>query len=1663
MERDSGSFRDLVFDGRPANYREFRRKTILAVAGLEEKHVHLAGPRLLTRLQGEAYRATEHLSVSDLRRSDGWLQVLRALDKHYAFLPETELHEAIDSFLFDLRKRPHEGATQFASRFKTALSRVQALVAQDRAASKSKKRRTSGPESNMPDAETPPASSLAPTEGEDEDDEKEDEKPPSACAGEKDEKDQASHEEEPKSARSHASVDEGRRKKGPGSGKSSRGTFAADRKREELRMAHLLGTIEVGHTKPSPIFPSTVLGHLFMRKYGLSREQRAQVIRSTGGSSKFHEVERILRASDFDESRSRADERRHAPVSHSARPPRRDTMMIQQEAHAVDDESSEIMEPMTSGSESDHALAVDQPDEMQQDDDYNSTDRGLQEVYEIKDKAKKDFKRSFKTYKESRRKVKEIKKSRQPYYPVVALSQPQDMPSKSGSSSTSMGQMPRKGDFKYDKTKSSVKSSNAKRKPNEFRPRREDANFTEAEIAEAFAYMVNEVFAGTESLDVLLASIPDGCAVIDTGCTTSVVGQQTAERFSKLFQSLNLPIPKPCELPAVELKGFSGDKRVTTKGLKWPVKIGSLWGTITTYVVEGPTPFLLSRRVLEGMEATLDMGKGTITSKKHNMVNFPLKRASNGHFLLPFCEIPSEFQPDVSKRSADVSLADTGDMPSDLSEPMSSSDDDSREAGRADTNEPNDAAPAAAEQRHEPTEVSTKVAKTCAPKRGDNVRSRKQLLQHIAKNTRQGIVNVERFREQLIGIVGARAAECTHAFIAYRPRLERVPPGASTQSYLSCRVTLSTEGDFQVQPWVTRPPGNERSRVAQTNIALFVHIPIERPPVPVPAETASHCQCCCEQVDPSMEIQPPPCPPIESLYDDVDWVNMRPTEIKDGFRNVISKGVRSVRKVNSQLVLSRMQAEPQKVREELEEWLGPQAHALDSPVQMIEVFTDRAPLAKKLHKQTGKSCIILGLKHGQDFNKLRDRRMLLYLIAWCRPEHVWFSFPCGCWGPWSRFNLPKGGPSETTVLQQRKIAKRHLSAVSEAWQLQRLFGGHCHAENPLTSEAWSQLQLLDFHEVRIDMCSLGMRCPKTNVPVLKPTKIVTTMPELAERLLKCRCDHLHQHAHLEGAYKGRNLSSWCEVYPSKFCRVVSEVLSNCRAKSPRLEDVLFDESDALEPADPEQPVPNSEGAVAAAAQPEQRPEKIKAIIQKLHTNTGHASVEQMLRLAKRCQSSQEVQDAIRKFRCPVCEELKVPPSRRQAAMPHADKPKDIVGVDYVQVELKKEDEHGKLVEIKRNVLTCVCLGTGFAQQIICPTGHSMAEAFHNVWSRPYGLPNTIYMDPAMANISKPFQAYLARIDVKLLLAAAESHWQLGLVEVTNRILRNMAQKVWRTTNRSVEETIEMCATTRNEQLRRCGFSPSQWFLGQDSRQVGMLRDLEQQNNITTASRYLADPDFHDKVRLREQAAVAFHEEHARDIWRRAVAGRARPIRGPYQVGQLVYVFRRRARGLLSTRHGVWIGPGRVVGIESESGGPVPRLVWVSHNGYLYRCSPEGLRPVPEDKAEFRSLARSLSEGRLHPELEQAEQNVSSKSGQFEDLSEEHKPIEEDHELEDDLWEEPNVEDSQLEQGPKKIRRRFYRSDDYWRRRAEGAPPLGPLHDDVDLPQVVRLKSSRSLE
>ena len=187
---------------------------------------------------------------------------------------------------------------------------------------------------------------------------------------------------------------------------ASTGTFEQDHAAGQRRMQHMLGTLEVGHLTPKPILPQSVLGHLYMRKFGLSRDQRAQIIRATNGSSRFKDVERIMRASDLEETRG--DDRRQHTQS------RRDTYVVQSESqsHVMlaegDDDSSELVDYEHEVSEtSEDVLAAEGQDDDSDDEAY--------EVLELHKKSKDKFRKAFKSYKESKRKVKEIKKSRQSY------------------------------------------------------------------------------------------------------------------------------------------------------------------------------------------------------------------------------------------------------------------------------------------------------------------------------------------------------------------------------------------------------------------------------------------------------------------------------------------------------------------------------------------------------------------------------------------------------------------------------------------------------------------------------------------------------------------------------------------------------------------------------------------------------------------------------------------------------------------------------------------------------------------------------------------------------------------------------------------------------------------------------------------------------------------------------------------------------------------------------------------------------------------------------------------------------------------------------------------------------------------------------------------------
>jgi hypothetical protein len=87
----------------------------------------------------------------------------------------------------------------------------------------------------------------------------------------------------------------------------------------------------------------------------------------------------------------------------------------------MEDDSSDLQGPLTSGSGSDDAYMADQPADGPPDHDENDSDLELQEVYELKQNAKKDFKKSFKNIKREPKKGQGEQESKTAILPSSCL------------------------------------------------------------------------------------------------------------------------------------------------------------------------------------------------------------------------------------------------------------------------------------------------------------------------------------------------------------------------------------------------------------------------------------------------------------------------------------------------------------------------------------------------------------------------------------------------------------------------------------------------------------------------------------------------------------------------------------------------------------------------------------------------------------------------------------------------------------------------------------------------------------------------------------------------------------------------------------------------------------------------------------------------------------------------------------------------------------------------------------------------------------------------------------------------------------------------------------------------------------------------------------------
>ena len=125
------------------------------------------------------------------------------------------------------------------------------------------------------------------------------------------------------------------------------------------------------------------------------------------------------------------------------------------------------------------------------------------------------------------------------------------------------------------------------------------------------AAMVVHAPAADDAKEVLLVSSP-GYGIVDSGCSKTLVGQETLNNFMRLFHRLDLPVPTS-KRESNLFKFGNGSEEMSERVVTMPVGLFGRRGTIEAAVIKGEAPLLLSRATMKSLQTKLDFDKETIS------------------------------------------------------------------------------------------------------------------------------------------------------------------------------------------------------------------------------------------------------------------------------------------------------------------------------------------------------------------------------------------------------------------------------------------------------------------------------------------------------------------------------------------------------------------------------------------------------------------------------------------------------------------------------------------------------------------------------------------------------------------------------------------------------------------------------------------------------------------------------------------------------------------------------------------------------------------------------------------------------------------------------------------------------------------------------------------
>ena len=362
---------------------------------------------------------------------------------------------------------------------------------------------------------------------------------------------------------------------------------------------------------------------------------------------------------------------------------------------------------------------------------------------------------------------------------------------------------------------------------------------------------------------------------------------------------------------------------------------------------------------------------------------------------------------------------------------------------------------------------------------------------------------------------------------------------------------------------------------------------------------------------------------------------------------------------------------------------------------------------------------------------------------------------------------------------------------------------------------------------------------------------------------------------------------------------------------------------------------------ALAVQEQVDPQKIKQTLHRLHKNLGHPSNQDLVRVLKHGQASEEAIRMARELQCDFCTARQTPTAANPGKTSAVQEFNERVGLDVKYLPGWKTNQ-------KIPALNCVDHASSF--QLMLPffeteTAAVIRKLYLERWVQWAGPPKEIVIDPARTNLGKSMVEPTELEGTSVMVTAGGAHWQLGKTEVHGGWFARVLSKVLEERNPTCKEEWLECVVqshVKNQMIQNHGFTPSQRVFGKNPSLPGDL--LSEPIAVVPSTASLQDEAIARTYEVRNAARRAVLALQDDRTLRKALLARPRRDK-PFSAGEVVAYWRDQkwSQGVLS-RGGKWHGNGIVIGL-------VGRNVIIAHRNHIIRCAPEQVRlSTNEEKA-----------------------------------------------------------------------------------------------------------------